>query len=101
MKRFDKAWKTACKGAGISVRFFCDFRKTAVRNMVRSGMPERVAMTIARHKTRPVFDRYNIMNDADLRLAAQRQEAYLKSCTGTISGTIHQIDTKKGVGCDV
>ncbi len=95
VKRFDKAWKKACNEAKIGLRHFHDFRRTAVRNMVRSGIPERVAMMISGHKTRSVFDRYNIVNDADLRLASERQESYLNSLTGTNSGTIHQIDEKK------
>ena len=72
---FNKAWATACRAAGVPGRVLHDFRRTAVRNLVRAGVPERVAMQMVGWKSRQMLDRYHIVSTADLIEAARKLDA--------------------------
>ena len=99
IRDFRGAWRHACREVGLiddqgnPTRIFHDLRRTGVRNLIRAGVPERVAMAISGHKTRAVFDRYNIVSESDLRTAAERLGDYFRD-RGASAGKRHTIGTQ-------
>ena len=77
IRRWRTAWRTACQAAGVPTRFLHDCRRTAARNLIRASVPERVAMLLTGHKSRAIFDRYNIINEQELLEAGDQLVAYL------------------------
>jgi len=82
---YRRAWSKACKAAGYEYRVvnekigrrelgrrMHDFRRTAARDRVDDGTPERVVMAMTGHKTRAMFDRYSMASTKDIAAALQR-----------------------------
>jgi integrase len=74
---FRKAWRKACAAAGLGHVLPHDTRRSCARNLIRAGVSEVVAMRVTGHRTRSMFDRYNITVGSDLEKAMDRVSDYV------------------------
>jgi len=76
VRDFGKSWATASKKAGCEGLLFHDMRRSAARNLIRSGVAQAVAMRITGHETDAMFRRYNITSEEDLQDAIEKVTRY-------------------------
>ena len=103
---FKRAWATACIKAGffrvvavgvpkdgepqatmkVPTKIFHDFRRSAVRNLIRAGIPETTAMHLTGHRTREIFKRYAIVDEGMLKEAGAKLAAAATLPSGKVEG---------------
>jgi integrase len=69
---FLKAWKKACRAAGVPHLIPHDLRRTAVRNLERAGAPRGDAMKLVGHRTESIYRRYAISDEVSLKAAVEK-----------------------------
>lgn len=72
IKRFDRAFNSACKGAGITGTVPHDMRRSAIRNFTKAGLGESEGMSISGHRTNSTYKRYNIIDEDLQRRSLER-----------------------------
>jgi integrase len=91
IKGYDRAWRSACRKAGVPGFHVHDFRRTTVRRLEQAGVSRSAAMELAGHKTESVRHRYAIVSESDLEEAARR----LDPLDGNIGQAVGPLDNTK------
>ena len=76
IQEFRKSWRTACEKSGVPHLLVHNLRRSAARNLIRSGCSEDVAMQVGGWKSRSIFERYNVTSEADVIAAVQQVNLY-------------------------
>jgi hypothetical protein len=76
IKHYNRAWRTVREKAGLLGKLMYDNRRTVARNMDRAGMPRQMVKQIIDHKTDSMYNRYNIVNEKDVRESMTQAQAY-------------------------
>ena len=80
MGPFRDLWRTAVKSASLPPgRLFHDLRRSAVRNLIRSGVDQTTAMKVSGHRTDSMFRRYNIVEESETAAALKQADAWLST----------------------
>jgi len=87
IKGYDKAWRSACRRAGVPGRHVHDFRRTTVRRLQQAGISRSVGMKLTGHKTESVYRRYAIVSRSDLEDATRRLDEFATQITSNADGT--------------
>lgn len=88
VKDFRGLWSVLLRESGLPAGLLIhDFRRSAIRNMLRRGISERIAMAISGHKTRSIFDRYNIIAEQDIIEAGRKLEGSMRPRRATKTAT--------------
>jgi integrase len=81
---FRKSWAKACKRAGVN-RLFHDLRRSAVKNLIDSGVNQKTAMEISGHKTDAMFRRYLIVSAKDKSAAMEQVQQHNQQGQNVVS----------------